>query len=244
MKRSPKAKSLPGKKPKYRFFAYVLERGEDNRPVSTTPVATYEFEAVSETGAMRTASEWFGKTWNLEGGAGPGEWQRSQSGRIACRDAYFRNLVICLSVVEPERDETLESFINEVRLDPAAAQARYGEQFLGTVARFVTYRMQQSAVTSLQGYVTFPYPNEQTLKDFDLLYDLSHVPSILAEKMGRTKPELDQILGSEKRVRVNCPFCNQDQSSYLLRRKNGYAYHCQYCGEIVKLDRDRVWRGQ
>ena len=244
MKRSNKAKRLSGKKQKYRFIASVLERGEDNRPISTTPVATYEFEAVSETGAMRTASEWFGKTWNVTGGAGPGNWQRSQSGRIACRDAYFRNLVICLRVVEPDRDEALESFINQVRLDAVAAQTRYGEQFLETLTRFATYRMQQSAVTSLQGYVKFPHPNEQTLKDFDLLYDLPYVPPILAEKMGLTKTELDQILGSEKRVMVNCPFCNQDQSCYLLRRKNGYSYHCQYCGKIVKLDRDRVWRGQ
>ena len=104
--------------------------------------------------------------------------------------------------------------------------------------------MQQSAVTSLQGYVTFPFPNEQTLQVFDLLYDLPHVPPILAERMGRTKTELDEILGSEKRVRVNCPFCNQDQSCFLLRRKHGYSYRCHHCGETVKLDRDRVWRGQ
>ena len=244
MKRSHKVKRLSPKKPKYKFVAYVLERGEDNRPVSTTPVASHEFESVSETGAMRTASEWFGKTWNLAGGAGPGDWYRSQSGRTACRDVYFGNLVICLSVVEPERDERLESFIAEVRVNLAAAQARYGDQFLETVGRFATYRMQQSAVTSLQGYITFPYPNEQTLKDFDLLYDLPHVPPILAEQMGRAKTELDEILGSEKRVKVNCPFCNQDQSCFLLRRKHGYSYRCHYCGEIVKLDRDRVWRGQ
>jgi hypothetical protein len=235
---------LSHKKPKYRFIASVFERGEDNRPVFTMPVATYEFESVSETGAMRTASEWFGKTWNVAGGAEPGHWQRSQNGRIACREAYFLDLVICLSVVEPGRDESLEIFIDEVRRDPVAAQSRYGEQFLKTVARFATCRMQQSAVTSLQGYITFPYPNEQTVKDFDLLYDLPHVPSILAETMGRTKTELDQILGSEKRVWVNCPFCNQDQQCYLLRRKNGYAYRCQYCDEIVKLHKDRVWRGQ
>ena len=125
MKRSNRVKSLPGKKPTYRFIAYVLKRGEDNRPVSTTPLASHEFESVSETGAMRTASEWFGKTWNVAGGAGPGDWHRSQSGRTACRDAYFGNLVICLSVIEPERNEPLESFISEVKMDPAVARARY-----------------------------------------------------------------------------------------------------------------------
>jgi hypothetical protein len=235
---------MANKKPTYRFVAYVCELDENNQPILDTPIATHQFEAVSEIGAMRGASQWFGKRWDVFGGAGQGNWSRSDDGRLACRDACFHNWAICLRVLGPERDEILERFIGEVRQDAVAAQARYSEKFLELVAKFATYRMQQSAVTSLKGYVKFPYPDEQTIKDFDLLYDLPHVPPVLAQAMDRPKKDLDGILGSEKMIMVNCPFCSQDQKIFLLRRKNGYFYRCQHCDEIVKLHKDRVWRGQ
>jgi hypothetical protein len=210
---------------KYPFIARLIEIDKDDKPVGV--LDEHEFLAISWTGAFRAASQWVSRhhvTDPFQGSTWWGDWQ------ILDLDTkkWWRWTPVGVIVLSPQipdqRQPDLERFMEEIRggSPEEVRQLHRSDRagFRNRVWAYFRYRLEQSGDGDVGADVR---------EEADLLYDLSGMPSLIADALGMGVGDLRRWLS--RRRTVQCAHCGRSFRVLEYRRQGGYveADLCDTC---------------
>jgi hypothetical protein len=230
---------------KYHFVAMLIERQSEGTPMEDgAVVARYEFDAISEMGAMRAASEWHNRVHPesrlIPGYGNQGEMNWQYIGRIE-ENRHYRHSpmgLVLLLVPLPPPDQAhemsrLTTLIERLRQDSQWVRNAYrghSPELLDDIEQYLRYRMDETG-----GSIT-----DQLRRDADLVFDWPGGPAMLARALDVKPKELRRLLGRWRNM--HCSTCNETHHILDERVQNGFdivRYACRKCGsELVEVPRD------
>ena len=230
---------------KYHFVAILVKRPPAGEEVEDgEEVARYEFDAVSDRGSARAASEWHNRVYPgarlIPGYGNQGDMNWNYLGRFEENRRYRPSPTgqVLLLLPLPPSDEArdmprLRALMGRLRQDPQGVRNAYrgrSPELLDDVEQYLRHRMDETG-----GSIT-----DQMRRDADLLFDWPGGPAMLARALDVTPKELRTLLGQFRNMR--CPTCNETHHILDERARGGFdiaRYACRRCGtELVEAPRD------
>jgi hypothetical protein len=230
---------------KYHFVAMLVEKQPEGATVEDgAVVARYEFDAISEMGAMRAASEWHNRLHPdkrlIPGYANQADMNWQPIGRVE-ENRHYRlsptGLMLLLLPLPPSDQAhevaRLTALFDRLRKDPQKVRHAYrgrSPELLDDIEQYLRYRMDETG-----GNIT-----DQIRRDADLVFDWPGGPAMLARALDVKPKELRALLGQWRNMR--CSTCNETHHILDERVEGGFdiaRYACRKCGmELVEVPRD------
>lgn len=232
---------------KYHFVAMLVERQPDGTTVEDgAVVARYEFDAISEVGALRAASEWHNRVHPenrlIPGYANQGEMGWQYIGRV--EENRHRRLsptgLVLFLLPLPLSDEMhdlprLAVLMERLRQDPQKVRNAYrgrSPELRDDIEQYLRCRVDETG-----GNIT-----DQMRRDADLVFDWPAAPAMLARALDVKPKELRALLGQWRNM--HCSTCNETHHILDERVQGGFdiaRYACRKCGtELFEVPRDPV----